>query len=556
MIFIVLYYSSIMKKYKIDTGMLVITVILFALLLYILWCKVLSKIVKPVLLEGNTDETETSDDTETSDETAEEDVPVESEFKSNIMDIVAGTDNNSGTSGINYFYEKGLLYNFGQFSINKDLNGKQLFPKLNNNRFGKMKILDGDNESMKKGKEKINKEGGSGFAEYWKNSLNFLGPGNNEDGKPLDVDGYILGCVKQAVTNNMDYITVDASGCYGYNYINESLYNNNTLEDSNYVNDNKDNKRIPKRSQKDKNGNDIILENTILIKTDDFLNNFMNEIKGPDEKGEYKSIKCDIFNVSNKWTCVPKNTTETHNITDTITNRYGTDSTPGSFQLFNSTLKGIWENITLGNLFLSLMGGYEGDSTSLDTPNDISNVTHSWMNDSNVYQDNTQATQLDSNNTTSSYISGGSNLVTTPQASLIQGVNSTNGFALLGEKTVRKELSGKVNPSMVDKDDLIKLGMTVNTIKTSRIAIENGRHENGDLMTEVELKRYTRSLNANLVFKAQLLRIIETKSKSKASMNSKNKVRMIPFKPNDPLYIPFSSNNTTITTGDNFAGLQ
>ena len=174
MIFILLYYSSIMKKYKIDTGMLVLTVILFALLLYILWCKVLSKIVNPVLLEGNTDESETTD------ETTVEDVPAESEFKSSIMDIVAGTDNNSGTNGINYFYEKGLLYNFGQFSIDKELNGKQLFPELNNNRFGKMIIQDSDNESMKKGKEKINKEGGSGFAEYWKNSLNFLGSTNNE----------------------------------------------------------------------------------------------------------------------------------------------------------------------------------------------------------------------------------------------------------------------------------------------------------------------------------------------------------------------------------------
>ena len=259
-------------------------------------------------------------------------------------------------------------------------------------------------------------------------------------GKPLDVDGYILGCVKQAVANNMDYITVDASGCYGYNYINESLYNNDTLQDSNYVDDNKDNKRIPKRSQKDKNGNDIILENTILIKTDDFLNNFMNEIKGPDEKGEYKSIKCDIFNLSNKWTCVPKNTTETHSITDTITNRYGTDSTPGSFQLFNSTLKGIWENVTLGNLFLSLFGGYESDSDNLfDVSNNVSNVRHSWMNDPNLYQDNIQATQIDSNKTTaSSYISGGSDLVSTPQASLIQGINSTNEFALLGGKQLEK----------------------------------------------------------------------------------------------------------------------
>ena len=103
---------------------------------------------------------------------------------------------------------------------------------------------------------------------------------------------------------------------------------------------------------------------------------------------------------------------------------------------------------------------------------------------------------------------------------------------------------------MVDKDDLIKLGMTVNAIKTSRLAIENGRHNNGDLIKEVEQKRYMRSLNANSLFKGQLLRIIETKSKSKKDMNSSKNVRMIPFKPNDPLYIPFSSNDTEITPGD------
>ena len=91
------------------------------------------------------------------------------QFKNNIKNII------SETKGINFFYDKGLLYNYGQFVLNKKNNGKQLFPTLDDNRFGKMKILNTDSVSEIEEKKNINKEGGKQYAEYWKNSLNFLG---------------------------------------------------------------------------------------------------------------------------------------------------------------------------------------------------------------------------------------------------------------------------------------------------------------------------------------------------------------------------------------------
>ena len=127
------------------------------------------------------------------------------QFKRNIKNVISGTAREAGTKGINYFYEKGLLYNYGQFTMDKERDGTQLFPALDDNRFGKMNIPLEDSDTVRAGKVKINKEGGKQYSDYWKNSLNFLGTGSNEEGNPVDTDGYILGCVKKGLENNMDY---------------------------------------------------------------------------------------------------------------------------------------------------------------------------------------------------------------------------------------------------------------------------------------------------------------------------------------------------------------
>ena len=145
-------------------------------------------------------------------------------------------------------------------------------------------------------------------------------------------------CVKQALNHNLKYVSVDASGCYGYNYIPENIYNSNNLSNEMYL-DNK-NKQIPTRFQKYKNSeDDILLENTILIKTDDFLNTFVSDMKVPDtRRGEYVSTKCKIENVDNKWVCNPTQKQEDGVISNKMKNK------KGNYQMFDDLLKALFSS--------------------------------------------------------------------------------------------------------------------------------------------------------------------------------------------------------------------